>query len=161
MARRATRARSRRKPEFRVKVDGKPVSVRNLAVGQELTAYVKVSEPVIALEPAVDEPVLLTIRSRNRLRRWPRTQREHAAHREPIADGCGPGRVAAGFRGNADVPADSPRKLRFDLLRVSRDGRRIGGARSRALGPTQGRTSRSVARYRGNYSFALRSVVRR
>jgi hypothetical protein len=39
------------KPEFRVKVDGKPVSVRNLAVGQELTAYVKVSDPVIALEP--------------------------------------------------------------------------------------------------------------
>ena len=39
------------RPEFRVKVDGKPVSVRNLAVGQELTAYVKVSDPVIALEP--------------------------------------------------------------------------------------------------------------
>jgi hypothetical protein len=41
------------KPDFRVKIDGKPVSVRNLAVGQELTAYVKVSDPVIALEPAV------------------------------------------------------------------------------------------------------------
>jgi len=40
------------RPEFRVKVDGKPVSVRNLAVGQELTAYVKVSDPVISLEPA-------------------------------------------------------------------------------------------------------------
>jgi len=40
------------RPEFRVKIDGKPVSVRNLAVGQELTAYVKVSDPVIALEPA-------------------------------------------------------------------------------------------------------------
>jgi hypothetical protein len=40
------------RPEFRVKVDGKPVSVRNLAVGQPLTAYVKVSDPVIALEPA-------------------------------------------------------------------------------------------------------------
>jgi hypothetical protein len=40
------------RPEFRVKVDGKPVSVRNLAVGQQLTAYVKVSDPVIALEPA-------------------------------------------------------------------------------------------------------------
>jgi len=38
------------RPEFRVKVDGKPVSVRNLAVGQELTAYVKVSDPVIAIE---------------------------------------------------------------------------------------------------------------
>jgi len=48
------------KPEFRVKVDGKPVSVRNLAVGQELTAYVKVSEPQIALEPAVDEPLAFT-----------------------------------------------------------------------------------------------------
>ena len=41
------------KPDFRVKIDGKPTSVRNLAVGQELTAYVKVSDPVIALEPAV------------------------------------------------------------------------------------------------------------
>ena len=37
-----------------MKIDGKPVSVRNLAVGQELTAYVKVSDPVIALEPAVE-----------------------------------------------------------------------------------------------------------
>lgn len=46
------------RPEFRVKIDGKPVSVRNLAVGQELTAYVKVSEPVMALEPAeASDPV--------------------------------------------------------------------------------------------------------
>jgi len=46
------------RPEFRVKVDGKPVSVRNLAVGQPLTAYVKVSDPVIALEPAeASEPL--------------------------------------------------------------------------------------------------------
>jgi len=46
------------RPEFRVKIDGKPVSVRNLAVGQELTAYVKVSDPVIALEPAeASEPL--------------------------------------------------------------------------------------------------------
>ena len=43
------------RPDFRVKIDGKPVSVRNLAVGQELTAYVKVSDPVIALEPADTE----------------------------------------------------------------------------------------------------------
>jgi len=47
------------RPEFRVKVDGKPTSVRNLAVGQELTAYVKVSDPVIALEPAVEESLVL------------------------------------------------------------------------------------------------------
>jgi hypothetical protein len=46
------------RPEFRVKIDGKPVSVRNLAVGQELTAYVKVSEPVMALAAADEnEPV--------------------------------------------------------------------------------------------------------
>ncbi len=46
------------RPEFRVKIDGKPVSVRNLAVGQELTAYVKVSEPMMALEPAeASDPV--------------------------------------------------------------------------------------------------------
>ena len=41
------------KPDFRVKIDGKPTRVRDLAVGQELTAYVQVSDPVIALEPAV------------------------------------------------------------------------------------------------------------
>ena len=40
-------------PDFRVKIDGRPTRVRDLAVGQELTAYVKVSDPVIALEPAV------------------------------------------------------------------------------------------------------------
>jgi hypothetical protein len=49
------------RPEFRVQIDGKPTSVRNLAVGQELTAYVKVSDPVIALAPAaVEEPLVLT-----------------------------------------------------------------------------------------------------
>jgi hypothetical protein len=48
------------KPERRVMIEGKPVSVRNLAVGQELTAYVKVSDPVIALEPATDEALVLT-----------------------------------------------------------------------------------------------------
>jgi hypothetical protein len=42
------------KPDFRVKIDGRPTRVRDLAVGQELTAYVKVSDPVIALEPAVE-----------------------------------------------------------------------------------------------------------
>ena len=47
------------RPEFRVAIDGKPTSVRNLAVGQELTAYVKVSDPVIALAPAVEEPLEL------------------------------------------------------------------------------------------------------
>jgi hypothetical protein len=46
------------RPEFRVQIDGKPTSVRNLAVGQELTAYVKVSEPVMALAAAdTSEPV--------------------------------------------------------------------------------------------------------
>ncbi len=47
------------RPEFRVQIDGKPVSVRNLAVGQELTAYVKVTEPVMALAPAEpSEPIV-------------------------------------------------------------------------------------------------------
>jgi hypothetical protein len=40
------------KPDFRVLVKGKPTRVDHLALGQELTAYVKVTEPVIALEPA-------------------------------------------------------------------------------------------------------------
>jgi hypothetical protein len=48
------------KPEFRVKINGTPTRVRDLAVGQELTAYVKVSDPVIALEPA-DEAVALDL----------------------------------------------------------------------------------------------------
>ena len=48
------------KPEFRVKINGTPTRVRDLAVGQELTAYVKVSDPVIALEPA-DETVALDL----------------------------------------------------------------------------------------------------
>jgi hypothetical protein len=47
------------RPEFRVQIDGKPTSVRNLAVGQELTAYVKVTEPVMALAAAEpSEPVV-------------------------------------------------------------------------------------------------------
>ena len=46
------------KPDFRVKIDGKPTRVRDLAVGQELTAYVHVSDPVMALAPAeASEPI--------------------------------------------------------------------------------------------------------
>jgi hypothetical protein len=46
------------KPDFRVKIDGKPTRVRDLAVGQELTAYVHVSDPVMALAPAeTSEPI--------------------------------------------------------------------------------------------------------
>jgi hypothetical protein len=49
------------KPNFRVLVNGKPVSVEDLPVGQELTAYVKVSEPVEALAPADErEPLMPT-----------------------------------------------------------------------------------------------------
>lgn len=43
-------------PGRKVMVDGKAVSPTNLAVGQELTFYVKVTEPVAALEPAESEP---------------------------------------------------------------------------------------------------------
>jgi hypothetical protein len=41
----------RTSPQLRVLVDGDKVRVRDLAVGQTLTAYVKVTEPVIALAP--------------------------------------------------------------------------------------------------------------
>lgn len=41
----------------KVMVDGKAVAPTNLAVGQELTFYVKVTEPVAALEPADSEPL--------------------------------------------------------------------------------------------------------
>ncbi|MEJ1965436.1 MAG: hypothetical protein WDO56_29405 [Gammaproteobacteria bacterium] len=46
------------KSGFRVLVEGKPVRVEDLAVGQVLTAYVKVSEPVMALAPADDNDAL-------------------------------------------------------------------------------------------------------
>jgi hypothetical protein len=46
----------RPRSDLRVQVDGKPARVRDLATGQELTAYVKVSEPAMALAP-VDESV--------------------------------------------------------------------------------------------------------
>jgi len=38
-------------PDFRAVVDGKPVRLQDLSVDQDLTAYVKVSEPVVALAP--------------------------------------------------------------------------------------------------------------
>jgi hypothetical protein len=38
--------------DFRVMVRGQPTRVRDLAVDQDINAYVKVSEPVVALEPA-------------------------------------------------------------------------------------------------------------
>lgn len=50
-------------PDRRVLVEGKPTRVRDLAVGQELTAYIQVQKPVIATEPAMPgdplEPVPL------------------------------------------------------------------------------------------------------
>jgi hypothetical protein len=44
-------------PARRVMVDGKAVRPSELAVGQVISFYVKVSEPVAALEPAADEPI--------------------------------------------------------------------------------------------------------
>jgi hypothetical protein len=46
-------------PARRVLVEGEPVRVTDLAVGQELTAYVKVTEPMIALAPVANEPLQL------------------------------------------------------------------------------------------------------
>jgi LPXTG-motif cell wall-anchored protein len=45
------------RPEFRVLIEGRPTRVRDLNVGTELTAYVKVHEPVVQLaQPATDPP---------------------------------------------------------------------------------------------------------
>lgn len=44
--------------EFRVRVDGEPVSISDLAPGQELTAYVKLDRPDMALAPAEDSEIL-------------------------------------------------------------------------------------------------------
>ncbi len=45
--------------DFRVVIDGKPVGIRDLEVGQELTAHVKVREPVIAF--AEERPIVALI----------------------------------------------------------------------------------------------------
>ena len=46
-------------PNFRAVVDGKPVRVENLATDQDVNVYIKVQEPMIALEPA--EPTAPTV----------------------------------------------------------------------------------------------------
>jgi hypothetical protein len=47
--------------DFRVLVDGKPTRVRDLAPNQELTAYVHVTEPRVALAPAVETETLYVV----------------------------------------------------------------------------------------------------
>jgi hypothetical protein len=48
-------------PERRVLVNGQPVRVSDLAPNQELTAYIRVDEPMIALPPATEsEPLEAT-----------------------------------------------------------------------------------------------------
>lgn len=45
-------------PDLRVLAEGEKVRIQDLAVGQELTTYIKVSEPMIALAPETEsEPV--------------------------------------------------------------------------------------------------------
>ena len=44
-------------PKRKVMVDGEAVAPKDIAVGQEVTFYVKVSEPVAALEPADTAPL--------------------------------------------------------------------------------------------------------
>lgn len=44
-------------PKRKVMVAGEAVAPRDIAVGQEVTFYVKVTEPVAALEPADTEPL--------------------------------------------------------------------------------------------------------
>ena len=44
-------------PDRRVLIEGKPTRVRDLVVGQELTTFIKVKEPVIAPEPALGDPL--------------------------------------------------------------------------------------------------------
>lgn len=49
---RGPRTRVTSQPDFRVLVNGEPTRVRDLAPNQELTAYVQVDRPMIALAPA-------------------------------------------------------------------------------------------------------------
>jgi hypothetical protein len=55
----ATSIRTRR--DFRVLVDGKPTQVRDLARNQELTAYVQVTRPMVALAPASESENLVAV----------------------------------------------------------------------------------------------------
>ena len=48
------------RPDFRVIVDGKPLRVRDLVVGQELTVYAAVDRPMMSLQPVTEtEPLAL------------------------------------------------------------------------------------------------------
>jgi hypothetical protein len=49
---RGPRTRVTAQPDFRVLVEGQPTRVRDLAPNQELTAYVQVDRPMVALAPA-------------------------------------------------------------------------------------------------------------
>ena len=49
---RGPRTRITAQPDFRVLVDGEPTRVRDLAANQQLTAYVRVDRPMVALAPA-------------------------------------------------------------------------------------------------------------
>jgi|GEM_PF-957201 len=49
------------KANFRVLIDGKPTPVRDLVPNQELTAYVQVQKPMVALAPAVETETLFVV----------------------------------------------------------------------------------------------------
>jgi hypothetical protein len=48
-------------PGFRVLIDGQPTRVRDLASNQELTAYVRVDRPLMAIAPASEKEVLYVV----------------------------------------------------------------------------------------------------
>jgi hypothetical protein len=83
-----SRSQTRRIPvsrDFRVVINGRPVGLDQVAVGQELTTYVRVSEPVMALvldeeevetvplEPAVSMAVVAVARAPQEAPTMPRT----------------------------------------------------------------------------------------
>lgn len=45
-------------PNERLNVGGKPTAIQDVAIGQELTAYISVTDPGIALEPAEESEVI-------------------------------------------------------------------------------------------------------
>ena len=47
-------------PSDRVKIDGKPTAIQDIAIGQELTTYIGVTDPGIGFEP-VDESTLIDL----------------------------------------------------------------------------------------------------
>lgn len=81
--------------EFRVLIDGKPTPVSDLAPGQELTAYVQVDKPLVALAPASEREALQFVPLPDRTNEPPLA----SASRGPVMPETASPRAAVGWLG--------------------------------------------------------------